>query len=266
MKKQETDSLLKKGNIIERIKIISDSHISALLIVMVIFAVLSAVYFLLVNPNIENDTFSIILSAVYSVITLFLLGAGFIGVKETIQTKADEDKTAKKCTVAIMVTIFVLGIGIAIGSFVLSDYMNSVGYRRGDFSEYTCADCDKPADGGKWKGDGQLSEDVYYCEEHFEENKKQFEEFRRKYDSYGYDSEEIKYIAKEAVLDKLKSPSTAKFSPSSETTVKQSDNEWIVKGWVESENSFGATLRNSYEVKITVNSEDWHTIDYCKFS
>ena len=266
MKKQATDSQLKKGNIIKRIKLISEGFISALLIFMAIFVVLSAVYFLLINPNIKNDTFSIILTVVYSVITLFLLGVGFVGLKETIQIKVDEDKTAKKCTVAIMVTIIALSIGIAIGSFILSDYINSVGYKRGDYSEYTCADCDKPADGGKWKGDGQLSEDVYYCEEHFEKNKKQFEEFRRKYDSYGFDTEEIKQIARETVQNKLKAPSTAKFSPSSETKIKQSDNEWIVKGWVEAENSFGAMIRNDYYVKISVINEDSYTITYCSIS
>ena len=266
MKKQAAASQLKKDNIIERIKLISDSRISALLIVSALFIALSAVFFLLINPNVNNDILSIIFTILYILISLFLLLMGLIGIKEIIQSRADEDKIAKKCTAAIMIAIFVFDIIIAIGSFALSNYINSVGYRSGDYSEYTCADCDKPADGGKWKGDGQLSEDVYYCEEHFEKNKKQFEEFQRKYDSYGYDSEEIKYIAKKAVLDKLKAPSTAKFSPSSETTIKQSDNEWIVEGWVESENSFGATIRNSYEVKITVIGEERHTVNYCRFS
>ena len=85
-------------------------------------------------------------------------------------------------------------------------------------------------------------------------------------DSYGHDWAVAMTVAEKAVKSKLKSPSSAEFSPKDETTINVSGNTWTVRGWVEAQNSFGATIRNSYSVKFTFNSSDKYTIEYCNIS
>ena len=71
-------------------------------------------------------------------------------------------------------------------------------------------------------------------------------------------------FAENAVEERLKSPSTAEFSPPDETNVEKVDDDtYIVTGWVDAQNSFGATIRNYYEVKLIINSENNATLVYC---
>ena len=59
---------------------------------------------------------------------------------------------------------------------------------------------------------------------------------------------EVVIAAQLAVESRLKLPSSAEFSPSSETTVEEvADNTYVVRGWVEAKNSFGGTVRNNCE-------------------
>ena len=85
-------------------------------------------------------------------------------------------------------------------------------------------------------------------------------------DSYGHNKYDAITIAEKEVKAKLKSPSTAKFSSSSETSVTRSGNTWRVTGWVDAQNGFGATLRNSYTVKIEFASSDTYTVKECTVS
>ncbi|WP_455502025.1 hypothetical protein [Gemmiger sp.] len=85
-------------------------------------------------------------------------------------------------------------------------------------------------------------------------------------DSYGHNKYDAITIAEKEVKAKLKSPSTAKFSSSSETSVTRSGNTWRITGWVDAQNGFGATLRNSYTVKIEFASSDTYTIKECTVS
>ena len=85
-------------------------------------------------------------------------------------------------------------------------------------------------------------------------------------DSYGHTKYDAITIAEKEVKAKLKSPSTAKFSSSSETSVTRSGNTWRVTGWVDAQNGFGATLRNSYTVKIEFASSDTYTVKECTVS
>lgn len=57
--------------------------------------------------------------------------------------------------------------------------------------------------------------------------------------------------AKDLVKDELKSPSTAKF-PSQDYTVERSGDNWIVGGYVDAENSFGATIREEWIATFTM--------------
>ncbi|PPS89415.1 hypothetical protein [Streptomyces sp. MH60] len=63
--------------------------------------------------------------------------------------------------------------------------------------------------------------------------------------------------------DYLKSPGSAKFSGVSDTTIKtlRAKKPWKyrVSGWVDSQNSFGALVRNKYVCEISTKDADtWH--------
>lgn len=65
-------------------------------------------------------------------------------------------------------------------------------------------------------------------------------------------AERTAYItARKAVLDKLKSPSTADFG---EHAVKDEGSAFAVAGYVDAQNSFGAQIRSKYMVKIEKGS------------
>ncbi len=55
-------------------------------------------------------------------------------------------------------------------------------------------------------------------------------------------------IAQKIVKENLKSPSTAKFCSILQASVSNSGNSYTVTGWVDSENSHGATLRTNFIV------------------
>lgn len=55
-------------------------------------------------------------------------------------------------------------------------------------------------------------------------------------------------IAQKIVKENLKSPGTAKFCSILQASVSNSGNSYTVTGWVDSENSFGATLRTNFIV------------------
>lgn len=61
-------------------------------------------------------------------------------------------------------------------------------------------------------------------------------------------------IAEREIRARLKAPRGAKFSGYSSTKVGKlsggTANEWVVQGYVDAENSFGAMLRNNYQVII----------------
>lgn len=61
------------------------------------------------------------------------------------------------------------------------------------------------------------------------------------------------------VEQRLKSPSTADFS--SETATQDSGPNWTVTGIVDSENSFGGTVRNGYRCELASTGDDnWRAV------
>lgn len=82
-------------------------------------------------------------------------------------------------------------------------------------------------------------------------------------DSYGHDKFDAIAAAEHVVKDNLKSPSSAKFCSSDECKVKRDKNTWTVSGWVDADNSFGASIRNDFTVKITFTGKEKYTIDSC---
>ena len=78
--------------------------------------------------------------------------------------------------------------------------------------------------------------------------------------------EDVWYVALNIVSQKLKAPSTAQFCRMSQGTITQSGDTWTIKGYVDAENSFGATLRNNFTVVITFTSDTKYTIDECSIT
>ncbi|MEI3040485.1 MAG: hypothetical protein V8T90_15590 [Victivallales bacterium] len=72
------------------------------------------------------------------------------------------------------------------------------------------------------------------------------------------------------VEKRLKSPSSAKypFGAASKGAVKHIGNDvYFVKSYVDSQNSFGATIRTNFELKIkrVDNGNSWQLVDEIKF-
>lgn len=67
-------------------------------------------------------------------------------------------------------------------------------------------------------------------------------------------------VCEDFVKDRLKSPSSAEFSDAV-TTESASDGSWTVRGIVDSENGFGAMLRNSYTCTVRFAGGDRWTLD-----
>lgn len=64
------------------------------------------------------------------------------------------------------------------------------------------------------------------------------------------------YCAKLIVEDYLKAPSTAKFCKQSDATVTHLGNgEYMVTGWVDAENSYGAMIRSDFVVTYTATEK-----------
>lgn len=64
-------------------------------------------------------------------------------------------------------------------------------------------------------------------------------------------------VCEEFVKDRLKSPSTADFSE--EERLQMTDTVFVVTGAVDSENSFGAMIRNDFTCKVRyTGNENWH--------
>lgn len=85
-------------------------------------------------------------------------------------------------------------------------------------------------------------------------------------DSYGHDKFDAFVIAENAVKEKLKSPSTAQFCTTTEATIGRNGNTWTVKGWVDAQNGYGATVRANFVVTFTFASKDTYSVALCTVS
>ena len=82
-------------------------------------------------------------------------------------------------------------------------------------------------------------------------------------DGYGHDKYDAQVIAEKVVKNNLKSPSSAEFCSSSQMTITVSGDSWTIKGWVDAQNGFGATLRNNFTVNITFTSSNDYIVNSC---
>lgn len=70
----------------------------------------------------------------------------------------------------------------------------------------------------------------------------------------------------DAVKEKLKSPSTAQFCTTTEATIGRNGNTWTVKGWVDAQNGYGATVRANFVVTFTFANKDTYSVALCTVS
>lgn len=68
--------------------------------------------------------------------------------------------------------------------------------------------------------------------------------------------------AKQFVLKNLKAPSTAKFPPIMDFSVTQKNaDSWLVTGFVDAQNSFGAMLRQQFTCTVRRDSDRWYLLN-----
>lgn len=229
---------------------------------------LVALMLFVVLPNVSGIWGTIVMVA-FVVIMLFALLLLVVSLSTSLKgTVLPELKGAKAFYNTLQVLIVVLCVAASAGLFFLHFDGNNVGYKSGDYSELTCYDCGEPADGGMWKG-GRHSSDEHYCKKHFEERKELFDAYRDKNageDDFGHDEYDAWTAARDIVEGKLKSPSTAKFCSVTNASIERDGNTWTIIGYVDAQNSFGATLRNNFTVKITFTSSTKYTIDQCSIT
>lgn len=186
--------------------------------------------------------------------------------REIAEFKGEEAKKSLKTYIIGIICVTVListWLGITMGDYI----------REGDYSKYSCRSlyCKNPASYHVHSFDM----DIYYCDEHAEEayedynshtNQNANKTASSKKDDYGHDMYDALAIAEKAVKEKLKSPATAVFCKSSEYTVSCVGNTWTISGYVDAQNSFGATLRNTFNVKITFSGSNKYTVDSCRIT
>jgi hypothetical protein len=75
---------------------------------------------------------------------------------------------------------------------------------------------------------------------------------QRQQDSFG-----AQIAAEEAVKLVLKAPGTARFGD--EKATGKGNGAYEVRGWVDSQNNFGAKLRNRFIAKVRLDGDTWHS-------
>lgn len=72
-------------------------------------------------------------------------------------------------------------------------------------------------------------------------------------DKYGAYSASVEFVSRQ-----LKSPASAEFSGINETEITETGNcAFTVKGFVDAQNSFGAKIRTTYQVRAIFSGNSW---------
>jgi len=72
---------------------------------------------------------------------------------------------------------------------------------------------------------------------------------------------EAKLFAQAVEAQTLKAPATAIFANIDEMTITQDNGVYIVAGWVDSQNSYGAMIRTPFKIRVVKNNGTWKTVD-----
>lgn len=123
----------------------------------------------------------------------------------------------------------------------------------GNFGQCEMYDCENNATQRYWAGWGVGGR---YCDEHWESyGQDMFNRLAEKSNKGNSSSKatDAKICAEKAVKDQLKSPSTATFCKYTEMTATNLEgNKWKITGYVDAQNSYGATVRENWTVILTL--------------
>ena len=173
---------------------------------------------------------------------------------------------ARKLCVIIPIISAILG-GLLLG------YAGGTRFAEGSYIGQRCYVCGDSVEQG-YKVNEMFST-YYACEKHGDyarelaglaPSKSNRSKSNRLEDTWGHDEFDAVVVAEKAVKNNLKSPSTAEFCSHKEYSITCSGDTWTVSGYVDAQNSFGATLRNDFTVKFTFENSERYTIDYCNIS
>lgn len=84
---------------------------------------------------------------------------------------------------------------------------------------------------------------------------KELEDYNKNSTKYSsYSDDDLASLAEKYVKKKLKAPSTAKFPPIFKSKIiRQNSYSYSISSFVDSQNGFGATIRNNYTVELKQN-------------
>lgn len=192
---------------------------------------------------------------VYGVMYFVALFALF----DKLEKKFSWEKARKLCVIIPIISA-ILG-GLLIG------YAGGTRFAEGSYINQRCEVCRDSVEQG-YKVNKMFST-YYACEEH-EDYARELaglapSKSNRLEDTWGHDEFDAVVVAENIVESKLKSPSTAKFCKHKEYSITCSEDTWTVSGYVDAQNSFGATLRNNFTVKFTFTGQEKISIEYCSF-
>lgn len=71
----------------------------------------------------------------------------------------------------------------------------------------------------------------------------------------GWTKTEARSLCHKQVTDRLKSPASANFEGLTEFDAEKTSDSWKISGHVDSQNSFGATMRTNYTCNVRPTSE-----------
>lgn len=159
----------------------------------------------------------------------------------------------RKLWLTILAVLLIGFIAWKIVSPKTVDSGNGWKHQIGDFGQCEMYNCENRA---TQRYQGGYGIGGSYCDEHWESyGQDMFIRLAEKSSKSNSSDEatDAKICAKKAVEDQLKSPSTAKFCKYTEMTATNlGGDKWKVTGYVDAQNSFGATLRENWTVTLTL--------------
>lgn len=154
--------------------IITHIIIAAVLIVIAVFG------FNLISPYIDGVAIAVIAGVVLAI----LIYVVYFFIETKVTEHFDEPDTNFGIVLSFVFKVLVAVIIIVYSIYSGMNSDNTIGYKSGDYSEYSCYDCGKPADGGRYH---LLSRpDQYFCYEHYSERKQKSDEYDAKKEADKY--------------------------------------------------------------------------------